>query len=355
MVKRCIGIDVGPSYLCAVQVLRIGKAFCVEKVFDTQARRDTDSASETLRTLVGKHGFDRRAAVSISLPGDAVFFRSVETDSAGLEQVREAGYSVFENDFPIEADELVALPCSYRQTADDKYCILTAAASRQSLREMRDIVLGARMQPSMIGAPVFSIHSTVALNHPEIRTGVAIIAHVTESCLTLAITEILIVRHFPIEGGSGEDGDSVEDRAGEVLLREAGITWRKLFDTEIAQDIRIYLAGAGEKAAGLGEIIEENLHDDRCQSLREGLVETRRPFASRHIRRRRSCVEDVGAGIHFGHQFPRSRRRRRKIGNELQEGDGDLCGSCRRDCRRLAGRALHAQVTIGKRIRQVED
>ena len=266
MVKRCIGIDVGPSYLCAVQVLRIGKAFCVEKVFDTQARRDTDSASETLRTLVGKHGFDRRAAVSISLPGDAVFFRSVETDSAGLEQVREAGYSVFENDFPIEADELVALPCSYRQTADDKYCILTAAASRQSLREMRDIVLGARMQPSMIGAPVFSIHSTVALNHPEIRTGVAIIAHVTESCLTLAITEnnrILIVRHFPIEGGSGEDGDSVEDRAGEVLLREAGITWRKLFDTEIAQDTRIYLAGAGEDAAGLREIIEENL---RCRT-----------------------------------------------------------------------------------------
>jgi len=266
MVKRCIGIDVGPSYLCAVQVLRIGKAFCVEKVFDTQARRDTDSASETLRTLVGKHGFDRRAAVAISLPGDAVFFRSVETDSVGLEQVREAGQSIFDHDFPIEAEEVVTQPCSYRQMADDKYCILAAAASRQSLREMRDIVLGAKMQPSMIGAAVFSIHSTVALNHPEIRTGIAIIAYVAESCLTLAVTEnnrILIVRHFPIAGGSGEDGEAVEDEVGDVLLREAGITWRKLFDTEIAQDTRIYLAGAGEEAAGLREIIEENLH---CQT-----------------------------------------------------------------------------------------
>jgi len=70
MVKRCIGIEVGPSHLCAVQLLRIGKAFCIEKVFDTQTRRGTDSASETVKALVSKHGFDRRAAVAISMPSE---------------------------------------------------------------------------------------------------------------------------------------------------------------------------------------------------------------------------------------------------------------------------------------------
>jgi hypothetical protein len=199
----------------------------------------------------------------ISLPSDAVFFRSVETDSAGLEQVREAGYSIFDNDFPIEADEIVAQPCSYRGLADQKYSILTAAVAKESLRRTREIVAGARMQPRLIETTVFSIHSTVALNHPEIRSGVAIIAHVTESSLTLAITEdnrILVVRHFPISGNSESDGHLVEDSVGDVLSREAGITWRKLFETEIEEDTRVFLVAAGENAADLRETVEENLH-----------------------------------------------------------------------------------------------
>ncbi|UCE49674.1 MAG: hypothetical protein JSW47_05910 [Phycisphaerales bacterium] len=267
MVKRCIGIEVGPSYLCAVQVLRIGRAFCIEKVFDTQARRDTDSASEMLKALVSKHGFDRRAAVAISMPNDAVFFRSLETDAVGLEQVRDLRYSMFDYDFPIEADEIVAQPFSYRQTSDQRYSILTAAVARQSLREARDIVVGARMQPNFIGSTVFSIHSTVSLNHPESRTGIAIIAHVTEYCLNIVVTEnnkILIVRHFPIVGNSESNGHPLEDQIGDILCREAGITWRKLFETEIPQDARVYLVGASESTADLKETIEENLH---CRAI----------------------------------------------------------------------------------------
>ena len=242
MVKRCIGIDVGSSYLCAVQVLRIGKTFCIEKIFDTQARRGTDSASDTLKTLFSKHGFDRRAAVAISMPNDAVFFRCLETDSVGLEQVRGRGYSALDYDFPMEADEIVAQPCSYHQRTDKKYSILTAAVARESLRRTQDILLGARMHPDLIGAPVFSIHSTITLNHPEIRTGAAIIAYIAESHLTLAVTQnnaILLVRHFPIVGGSDSNGPLFEDQVGQVLSREAIITWRKLFETDIAQDTRL--------------------------------------------------------------------------------------------------------------------
>lgn len=263
MVKRSIGIDVGSSHLCAVQVLRIGKAFCIERVFDTQARRGTDSPSDTLKTLVNKHGFDRRAAVAISLPNDAVFFRSLETDSIGLERIREAGYSVFDYDFPLEADEMVVQPCSYRQVADQRYSILTAAVAKESLRRTRAIVDGARMHPSLIGATVFSVHSTVSLNHPESRTGVAIIAHIAESHVTLTITEnnrILIVRHFPLPEDSEGNGDPAEDQIGQVISREAGITWRKLFEAEISQDTRVYLVAGTGNIADLRESIEENLH-----------------------------------------------------------------------------------------------
>jgi len=262
MVKRCIGIEVGPSHLCAVQVLRIGKAFCIEKVFDTQARRDTDSASETLKTLVSEHGFDRRAAVAISMPSDAVFFRNLETDSVGLEQVRESQYSTFDNDFPLEADEIIAQPFSYRQTAEQRYSILTAAVPRQSLRKMRDIVVGARMQPNLIGSTVFSVHSTVSLNHPDSRTGIAIIVRISESSLTLAVTEnnkILIVRHFPVVGNSESNGNAFEDKVGQVLCHEIGITWRKIFEAEIPQDTRIYLAGSYESMVDFKATIKENL------------------------------------------------------------------------------------------------
>ena len=86
MVKRCIGIDVGSSYLCAVQIMRIGKAFCIERIFDAKARRETDSMPNILKKLTGKYGFNRRAAVAVSVPNNTVFFRNLEADSVGFEQ-----------------------------------------------------------------------------------------------------------------------------------------------------------------------------------------------------------------------------------------------------------------------------
>ena len=267
MVKRCIGIDVGSSYLCAVQIMRIGKDFCIEKAFDTQARRDTDSPSDILKTLVGKYGFDRRAAVAISVPNNTVFFRNLETDSVGFEQTAGRSSSALEYDFPIEPDEIVAQPCSYRQVDGEKDCLLTAAVAKESLHETRDILLQARMQPDFIGAAVFAIHSTIMLNHPEIRTGVAIIAHLTESHLTLAVTQnnsILIVRNFPIVCASDNDTVSVEQQVANVLSREAGITWRKLFGTEIEQDTKIYLVTGNDNTTGLKDAIEESMH---CRTI----------------------------------------------------------------------------------------
>ena len=267
MVKRCIGIDIGSSYLRAVQIVRTGDELCIEKVFSAQTRRSKDSPPEILRRLSGKYGFDRRADVAISMPNDAVFFRNLETDSAGLEQIRQRNSSALEYNFPIQPDEIVAQACSYRQLPDEKYSVLTAAVTRASLRERLNILTGAKMHPNLVEAAIFAIHSTVALNHPEIATGQAIIVYIDESYLILAVTQnndILIVRNIPIVLHSENNIDSVQEQVAELLTREAGVTWLKVFGEESHQDSKIYLAAGGSVSGNFQAAVKENLH---CQTV----------------------------------------------------------------------------------------
>jgi Tfp pilus assembly PilM family ATPase/Tfp pilus assembly protein PilN len=266
MVKRCIGIDIGSSHLRAVQILRKGEEFCIEKVFSTQTQQNTNSMPDILKSLISQHRFDRRANLAISMPQNAVFFRNLETDSAGTERFRDLDSSTLEHDFPIQPDEIVAQACSYRHLPGEKYSVLTAAVSRKLLHERLNIFAVAKMHPTLVDAAIFAIHSTVAVNHPEIMTGQAIIAYVNETYLTLAVTQdndILIVRNIPIISSSGNNVDSVQERIAEVLPHEAQITWQKVFNKEIEENTKIYLVSENGTFDGLETLVEENLH---CQT-----------------------------------------------------------------------------------------
>lgn len=262
MIKRCIGIDIGRSYLRAVQIMRTDDELCIEKVFTTPTRRSQDSPPEILRRLSSQHGFDGRADVAITMPHDSVFFRNLETDFAGLQQNRQLTESALEYNFPIELDEIVAQVCSWRRLPGDKYSALTAAVTRASLRERLNILAEAKMQPNRVEAAIFAIHSTVAANHPEIATGQAMIAYIDESCLTLAVTEdnnIMIVRSIPIVSHSENNNDSAQKLVAELLVREAEVTWRKVFGEEIEQDSMIYLAAAGQVPDDIIATVEKKL------------------------------------------------------------------------------------------------
>lgn len=266
-VKRAIGIDIGSSRLCAVQIMRIGKAFCIERIFRTQLRRSTDSPSGIIRAMMSEYGFSRRAVVATCVPKEAVFFHRMETDYAGLDQIRDSGPFALEYDFPIDPNETVAQLCSYRRMTAEKYSVLTAAVAKKSLRETFDILLGAKMRPDVIDAPVSAIHSTVVQNHPEIKKGMAILAHIAESHLTLVVTQdnnILMVRHLPIVYGSGDPSDSNLQRMAEVLSLEAEIIWRKLFDEKLNRETRIYLVTGDGNPNPLKAVIEEKL---QCQTI----------------------------------------------------------------------------------------
>lgn len=267
MIKRCIGIDIGFSHLCAVQIARTEDELCIEKVFSAQTRRSKDSPQEILRSLVSRHGFDRRAEVSVSMPHDAVFYRNLETDFAGLEQIRLLPQSALENNIPIQTDEIVAQEYSRRQLPNEKYSVLTAAVSRESLRERLNILDGTKIKANLVEAAIFAVHTTIATNHPEIATGKAIIAYIDDSYLTLAVTEnnnILIVRNIPIVSRTENNIDSAQEQVAEVLLREAQVTWQKVFGGDIEQGTNIYLATGGDVSIDIAEAITDSL---RCQTV----------------------------------------------------------------------------------------
>ena len=107
MVKRSIGIDITPSCLCVAQIVHTAGQFNIEKVVKIPTRRNDDSPSEILRTLFKQHGFDRHASIAVSMSSEAVFFRNIETDSAGFEQIRQFDTSILEHNFPIKPDEIM--------------------------------------------------------------------------------------------------------------------------------------------------------------------------------------------------------------------------------------------------------
>jgi len=268
MVKRCIGIDIGFSYLCAVQIMRTEDQLCIEKVFSAQTRRSKDSPQEILGQLSGKYGFDRRSDVAISMPHDAVFFRNLETDFSGLEKIHRLPKSALEHNIPIEPDEIAAKACSQRRLPDDKYSVLTAAVSKKSLRDRLNIFAPAKLRPNLVEAAIFAIHSTIATNHPEIATGQAIIAYMDESYLTMAITEnnnILIVRNIPIVSCSDNNTDSTQEHIAELLACEVEITWQKAFGTDIEQETKMYLTTGGDVTGDLEAAVIESM---RCQIVK---------------------------------------------------------------------------------------
>jgi len=266
-VKRAIGIEIGSFHLCAVQIQRIGKAFCIEKVFKTQIRRSTDAPSDILKAKMSEYGFSRRVPVAISVPNETVFFRRLETDDAGLDQIRSSGPFALEYDFPIDPNETVGQICSYRRITAEKYSVLTAAVAKKSLRESFDIMHGAKRRPDVIDSAVFAIHSTVAQNHPESRTGTALIVQSADSYLTLTVVQdnrIVMVRHLPILDASDDNSDIDLQHIVEVLSLEADIIWRKLFDSPLDRETRIYLVTSDDNPVVLKAAIEENL---QCQAI----------------------------------------------------------------------------------------
>ena len=263
MVKRCIGIEIGPSYLNAVQISRTAGRFHIEKTFSTKTRRSKDSPSEILRSLTKQHGFDPRAAVAVSMPQEVVFFRTLETDSAGLERMRLLDPAAFENSFPLPNDEIVPQVCSYTTKPDEKYSVLITAVAKNSITQKLDILNRAKMHPDLAESTIFAVHSTAIINHPEITAAKAATIYINESHISFLITQnnnVLIVRNIPLPDNS-ETGP-LDEQLAQLLSQELDITWRKVFGKGTGLNDRLFLAADTISTEKLLTHLEEHLSCD---------------------------------------------------------------------------------------------
>ena len=260
MIKRCIGIDVGRTYVRAVQVARMPEGLVLEKVFGMQTRRSTDSMPKILQSLTTEHGFDRHADVAISMPSQAVSFVEIQTDAAGL-QAMQAGQTLgLRNDLPIPVEDAIIQVCSMRTLPKDKYSVLVAATSGESIREQLHSLSEANIRPVAVDSSIVATHAALAVNHSEMMIGTALILCVDESILTLAVIQeanLLIVRNIPIY--CEEDAQLSAEQTAEIVEREVGITWQKLFGADPDGSLYIALVSAPKIAEQLVAALREKI------------------------------------------------------------------------------------------------
>jgi Tfp pilus assembly protein PilN len=245
MAKKCIGIDLGRSYVRAVQMTRTPEGLVIEKTFGMQTRRSTDSLRQILQALVAKHGFDRRADVAVSLPCHAVSFAEVQTDAAGLQTLRAGETLRLRDDLPIAAEDAVIRVCSARPLPKGGYGVLVAAASAETVREQLQLFSNAKLCPTIVDAPLVAMHAAVTMNYPEVRQATALLVGLDESTLTLAVAKdgsILIARNIPLP--CEQDRPLPPEALIDIIEPEIEITWRKAFGTSESKDLCIFLMSA---------------------------------------------------------------------------------------------------------------
>jgi len=260
MIKKCIGIDLGRTYVHAVQMARTPEGLVIEKAFGTQTRRSTDSVPKILQSLTTEHGFDRHADVAVSMPSQAVSFAEIQTDAAGLQAMRAGQTLALRNDLPIAVEDAIIQVCSTRLLPKDKYSVLVAAASGESIREQLQSLDEASIRPVAVYSSIMATHAALAANHPEMMIGTALILCVDESILTLAVTQeanILIVRNIPIYCEEGAQLSA--EQTAEIVEREVEITWRKLFGAGPDGSLYIVLVSAPKAAEQLVAALRERI------------------------------------------------------------------------------------------------
>jgi len=281
MVKRCIGIDISSGCLRAAQLVGTPEGFRIEKIFSTATRRASDSMPDILRSLFGRHGFDKSAEVAVSIPHDTIFFRNMQTDSSSPDQLHTCDPIALAYSFPIPAENLVAQACSSYELSEGKYSVLTAAVNKASLDEVRQLLAKAHIRYRLVEAPVFGMLRALEENHPQLTTGRSAVVYLDGACLTLAIiaqNDVLMVRNIPVALPSQGEADSVRDSLAETISSEVQITWQKTFGAGVDSDAAVFLLSDTEDQGLIKTLVESSLN---CR------VTTAEPLA---------CVEPEAGG-----------------------------------------------------------
>ena len=251
MAKRAIGIDMGPCHFRAVQMVRDGDRFVLEKVFTAPMRRSTDQPSDALRALVSHHGFDWRADVAAAMAPGSVFYRDLTVQAQVLEQIRQGDVTALAEHLPIPTEQMVARVCSQRPVPPDRYSVVVAATTKAAVNDRLDLL--AHAHPKRVDAEAFAVCNAVLANHPQAGEGRVVVASSDADHLTVVLLQeglVLLVRSIPWNAGAEQDSPA-------LVADSIRLSFQKVFGCRIEGEGAVYLAARQSQA--LAKTLQQGL------------------------------------------------------------------------------------------------
>ena len=271
MARRAIGIDIGASRIRAVQLLRKGGRFHLERSStqtiepaETPGEVHTARTAGALASMIRDGGFGQRAAVAVAMPHGSVLFQTLKTDLPRLEHVRRVLHFELEDDFPLPVENRVMEICAARDFGEGGTSLLVGAASRSALQERVRTLNEAGMRCDVVDADACALLSTIAANCPTITASRFVALYLSEPrAILLAVEGGLLVnaRSFTWAGSRNENGPG-DDAAGEAaagLAREIELTWRDSFQIPIPASTPLVLGGDKSLLGPLSAALRQRL------------------------------------------------------------------------------------------------
>ena len=262
MAKRFIGIDINASKMHAVQLVRVGDRYRMEKTYTSPIRRGSDTPPEIFLSLTKKHGFDRRAPVAVSMPHNDIFYRNTSAAVADADGNKNDAKLPTTNEFPIPDRELVTIVCPPGDSGGSIKSSMTTATTQNSLNRRMDMLRKGRLRCELIDAPAYALYATIATNHPKIAQTTAIIIYFDGPHLILTINskkDILIIRNIPFFQNHDDNKNNLKNDLAHRLKREMDISWRTVFANKIPENTNIVLAGSFAQNPSLVQTLKDEL------------------------------------------------------------------------------------------------
>ncbi len=186
-----------------------------------EGSEDEAGAGVSVAEAIRRANFKTNAPVVLGLPQDRVFFGSLRTDVATLEDVRRLVKFELEDDIPVPFDDLVADVCSHRSVGEGRHEYLIAAVSREEIGRWLQALEGAGHRCSLCSTDVCALAAVARLALPAESRPIAVV-HVDGDRMILTLLHggaIAGARHVACPG-------SAESLAAN-LAREIELTVRR--------------------------------------------------------------------------------------------------------------------------------
>ena len=252
--SRCIGIDITPDAIRAVEVSRTRGNLCLLRTYAKERGQSENADGDTVNDLLlanmtREAGFRAGVSVVAGLPCDKVFFSTLRTDLARHEDVRRLLKFELEDDFPVTFDELVLDICGHRNVGDDEREYVIAATSREQIRIWMQTFQQAGMKSSVFATDVCGLYSVLALARSSGDNRPFAALHAEKGRVIVVVAQdgnIVAARHIGCW--------SPEDLTATALVRDLELTIRGVFRGLTPRPRQILLSGPDQVT---GDLVEE--------------------------------------------------------------------------------------------------